>query len=175
MADGNTVPGVVKPKDIVKSGIKERFAEMCRMGIKTVMATGDNKLTAAEAGVDDFLAETTPEEKFKLIRSYQAEGRLVAMTGDGTYEASALAQANVAVAMNSGTQEAKEAGNMVGLDFNPTKLLEIVETGKNPLDDARLAHHVLDCQRCGEIFRHHSSDFCHHLPATGRNGRDAAG
>ena len=134
VADGNTVLGVVELKDIVKSGIKERFAELRRMGIKTIMITGDNKLTAAaiaaEAGVDDFLAEATPEEKLKLIRQYQAEGRLVAMTGDGTNDAPALAQADVAVAMNSGTQAAKEAGNMVDLDSNPTKLLEIVETGK---------------------------------------------
>ena len=134
VADGNTVVGIVELKDIVKSGIKARFAELRQMGIKTVMITGDNKLTAAaiaaEAGVDDFLAEATPEDKLKLIRSYQSEGRLVAMTGDGTNDAPALAQADVAVAMNSGTQAAKEAGNMVDLDSNPTKLLEIVETGK---------------------------------------------
>jgi K+-transporting ATPase ATPase B chain len=135
--DGAKVMGVVELKDIVKGGIKERFAELRRMGIKTVMITGDNKLTAAaiaaEAGVDDFLAEATPEDKLKLIRSYQAEGRLVAMTGDGTNDAPALAQADVAVAMNSGTQAAKEAGNMVDLDSNPTKLLEIVEIGKQML------------------------------------------
>lgn len=134
VADGSTVLGIVELKDIVKAGIKERFGELRRMGIKTVMITGDNKLTAAaiaaEAGVDDFLAEATPEDKLKLIRQYQAEGRLVAMTGDGTNDAPALAQADVAVAMNSGTQAAKEAGNMVDLDSNPTKLLEIVETGK---------------------------------------------
>ena len=132
--DRNEVLGIVELKDIVKSGIKERFSELRRMGIKTVMITGDNRLTAAaiaaEAGVDDFLAEATPEHKLKLIRDYQAEGRLVAMTGDGTNDAPALAQADVAVAMNSGTQAAKEAGNMVDLDSNPTKLLEIVETGK---------------------------------------------
>ena len=134
VADGAAVLGIVELKDIVKAGIKERFGELRRMGIKTVMITGDNKLTAAaiaaEAGVDDFLAEATPEDKLKLIRQYQAEGRLVAMTGDGTNDAPALAQADVAVAMNSGTQAAKEAGNMVDLDSNPTKLLEIVETGK---------------------------------------------
>ncbi|MDB5947442.1 MAG: K+-transporting ATPase, subunit, partial [Ramlibacter sp.] len=134
VAEGKTVLGVVELKDIVKAGIKERFGELRRMGIKTVMITGDNKLTAAaiaaEAGVDDFLAEATPEDKLKLIRQYQAEGRLVAMTGDGTNDAPALAQADVAVAMNSGTQAAKEAGNMVDLDSNPTKLLEVVETGK---------------------------------------------
>jgi K+-transporting ATPase ATPase B chain len=137
VVDDGRVMGTVELKDIVKGGIKERFAELRRMGIKTVMITGDNKLTAAaiaaEAGVDDFLAEATPEDKLKLIRSYQAEGRLVAMTGDGTNDAPALAQADVAVAMNSGTQAAKEAGNMVDLDSNPTKLLEIVEIGKQML------------------------------------------
>ena len=137
VADGNKALGVVELKDIVKGGIKERFAELRRMGIKTIMITGDNKLTAAaiaaEAGVDDFLAEATPEAKLKLIREYQSEGRLVAMTGDGTNDAPALAQADVAVAMNTGTQAAKEAGNMVDLDSNPTKLLEIVETGKQLL------------------------------------------
>jgi K+-transporting ATPase ATPase B chain len=129
--------GVVELKDIVKGGIKERFGELRRMGIRTVMITGDNRLTAAaiaaEAGVDDFLAEATPEAKLKLIRQYQSEGRLVAMTGDGTNDAPALAQADVAVAMNSGTQAAKEAGNMVDLDSNPTKLIEIVEVGKQLL------------------------------------------
>ena len=137
VADEAHVLGVVELKDIVKGGIKERFAELRRMGIKTVMITGDNRLTAAaiaaEAGVDDFMAEATPEAKLQLIRDYQAEGRLVAMTGDGTNDAPALAQADVAVAMNSGTQAAKEAGNMVDLDSNPTKLLEIVETGKQLL------------------------------------------
>ena len=137
VTDAGRVMGVVELKDIVKGGIKERFSELRRMGIKTVMITGDNKLTAAaiaaEAGVDDFLAEATPEDKLKLIRSYQAEGRLVAMTGDGTNDAPALAQADVAVAMNSGTQAAKEAGNMVDLDSNPTKLLEVVEIGKQML------------------------------------------
>ncbi|MFC5521607.1 potassium-transporting ATPase subunit KdpB [Polaromonas jejuensis] len=134
VSDATRVLGVIELKDIVKGGIKERFGELRRMGIKTVMITGDNKLTAAaiaaEAGVDDFLAEATPEDKLKLIRQYQAEGRLVAMTGDGTNDAPALAQADVAVAMNSGTQAAREAGNMVDLDSNPTKLLEVVETGK---------------------------------------------
>jgi K+-transporting ATPase ATPase B chain len=137
VSDGNRALGVVELKDIVKPGIQSRFAELRRMGIKTVMITGDNKLTAAsiaaEAGVDDFLAEATPEAKLKLIRAYQSEGRLVAMTGDGTNDAPALAQADVAVAMNSGTQAAKEAGNMVDLDSNPTKLIEIVEIGKQML------------------------------------------
>lgn len=137
VAEDNTVMGVVALKDIVKGGIKERFAELRRMGIKTVMVTGDNPLTAAaiaaEAGVDDFLSEATPEAKLALIRQYQAEGRMVAMTGDGTNDAPALAQADVAVAMNSGTQAAKEAGNMVDLDSNPTKLLEVVHIGKQML------------------------------------------
>jgi K+-transporting ATPase ATPase B chain len=121
----------------VKGGIKERFAELRRMGIKTVMITGDNPLTAtaiaAEAGVDDFLAEATPEAKLELIRQYQAAGHMVAMTGDGTNDAPALAQADVAVAMNSGTQAAKEAGNMVDLDSNPAKLIDIVAAGKQML------------------------------------------
>jgi potassium-transporting ATPase ATP-binding subunit len=137
VADGGKALGVIYLKDIVKGGIKERFGELRRMGIKTVMITGDNPLTAtaiaAEAGVDDFLAEATPEAKLKMIREYQAGGRLVAMTGDGTNDSPALAQADVAVAMNSGTQAAKEAGNMVDLDSNPTKLIEIVEIGKQLL------------------------------------------
>ncbi|MBY4866544.1 K(+)-transporting ATPase subunit B [Burkholderia sp. Bp9017] len=129
--------GAIELKDIVKGGIKERFAELRKMGIKTIMVTGDNRLTAAaiaaEAGVDDFLAEATPEAKLTTIRAHQAEGRLVAMTGDGTNDAPALAQADVAVAMNTGTQAAKEAGNMVDLDSNPTKLIEVVEIGKQML------------------------------------------
>ncbi|MFI5339896.1 MAG: potassium-transporting ATPase subunit KdpB, partial [Candidatus Methylomirabilales bacterium] len=137
VADGQKVLGVIQLKDIVKGGIKERFGELRRMGIKTVMITGDNPLTAAaiaaEAGVDDFLAQATPEAKLKLIREIQAEGRLVAMTGDGTNDAPALAQADVAVAMNTGTQAAKEAGNMVDLDSNPTKLMQVVEVGKQLL------------------------------------------
>ena len=137
VAEGSKVLGVIRLNDIVKGGIKERFAEMRKMGIKTVMITGDNPLTAAavaaEAGVDDFLAEATPEAKLKLIREYQKGGRLVAMTGDGTNDAPALAQADVAVAMHSGTQAAKEAGNLVDLDSNPTKLIQIVEIGKQLL------------------------------------------
>jgi K+-transporting ATPase ATPase B chain len=137
VSDDARVLGVIELKDIVKGGIKERFGELRRMGIKTVMITGDNKLTAAaiaaEAGVDDFLAEATPEAKLRLIRDHQSQGRLVAMTGDGTNDAPALAQADVAVAMNTGTQAAKEAGNMVDLDSNPTKLIEVVETGKQML------------------------------------------
>jgi K+-transporting ATPase ATPase B chain len=137
VAEGPKVLGVIYLKDIVKGGIKERFAELRRMGIKTIMITGDNPQTAAavaaEAGVDDFLAQATPEAKLKLIRDMQAGGRLVAMTGDGTNDAPALAQADVAVAMNTGTQAAKEAGNLVDLDSNPTKLIEIVEIGKQLL------------------------------------------
>jgi K+-transporting ATPase ATPase B chain len=137
VSDGPRVLGIIELKDIVKGGIRERFAELRRMGIKTLMITGDNPLTAAaiaaESGVDGFLAEATPEAKLKLIREHQAQGRLVAMTGDGTNDAPALAQADVAVAMNTGTQAAKEAGNMVDLDSNPTKLIEVVETGKQML------------------------------------------
>jgi potassium-transporting ATPase ATP-binding subunit len=137
VSETGRVLGIIELKDIVKGGIKERFGELRRMGIKTVMITGDNPLTAAaiaaEAGVDDFLAEATPEAKLKLIQENQSEGRLVAMTGDGTNDAPALAQADVAVAMNTGTQAAKEAGNMVDLDSNPTKLIEVVETGKQML------------------------------------------
>jgi potassium-transporting ATPase ATP-binding subunit len=137
VAEDRKALGVIYLKDIVKGGINERFAELRQMGIKTVMITGDNPLTAAaiaaEAGVDDFLAQATPEAKLKMIRDYQAGGRLVAMTGDGTNDSPALAQADVAVAMNSGTQAAKEAGNMVDLDSNPTKLIEIVEIGKQLL------------------------------------------
>jgi potassium-transporting ATPase ATP-binding subunit len=137
VTEGDRALGVIELKDIVKSGIKERFAEMRKMGIKTIMITGDNPLTAAaiaaEAGVDDFLAEATPETKLKLIRDIQAENRLVAMCGDGTNDAPALAQADVAVAMNTGTQAAKEAGNMVDLDSNPTKLIEVVAIGKQML------------------------------------------
>jgi K+-transporting ATPase ATPase B chain len=137
VVDDNRVLGVIELKDIVKSGMRERFAELRRMGIRTVMVTGDNRLTAAaiaaEAGVDEFMAEATPEAKLKLIRDTQADGRLVAMTGDGTNDAPALAQADVALVMNSGTQPAKEAGNMVDLDSNPTKLIEVVAIGKQML------------------------------------------
>ena len=137
VAESSRVLGVVELKDVVKGGIKDKFADLRRMGIRTVMITGDNALTAAaiaaEAGVDDFLAEATPEAKLTTIREYQAQGRLVAMTGDGTNDAPALAQADVAVAMNTGTQAAKEAGNMVDLDSNPTKLIQIVEIGKQLL------------------------------------------
>jgi K+-transporting ATPase ATPase B chain len=137
VAEGRHVLGVIYLKDIVKGGIRERFAHLRAMGIRTVMITGDNPLTAAaiaaEAGVDDFLAQATPEDKMALIKREQAEGKLVAMTGDGTNDAPALAQADVGVAMNSGTQAAKEAGNMIDLDSNPTKLIEVVEIGKQLL------------------------------------------
>ncbi|VVC77214.1 Potassium-transporting ATPase B chain [Aquicella siphonis] len=137
VADGARVLGVICLKDIIKGGIRERFAQLRQMGIRTIMVTGDNPLTAAaiaaEAGVDDFLANATPEDKLKLIQRLQSEGRLVAMTGDGTNDAPALAQADVAVAMNTGTQAAKEAGNLVDLDSNPTKLIEVVEIGKQLL------------------------------------------
>jgi K+-transporting ATPase ATPase B chain len=137
VAEDRQVLGAIHLKDIVKPGIADRFAELRRMGLRTVMITGDNRLTAAsiasEAGVDDFLAESTPEDKLDLIRREQADGRMVAMTGDGTNDAPALAQADVAVAMNSGTQAAKEAGNLIDLDSDPTKLIEIVEAGKQML------------------------------------------
>ena len=137
VADGKQVLGIVELKDVVKGGIKERFAQLRKMGIRTVMITGDNPMTAAaiaaEAGVDDFMAQATPEDKLRRIREEQAAGHLVAMTGDGTNDAPALAQADVGVAMNTGTQAAREAGNMVDLDSNPTKLIEIVEIGKQLL------------------------------------------
>jgi K+-transporting ATPase ATPase B chain len=137
VAEGCEVLGVVQLKDMVKGGIKERFAHLRKMGIRTIMITGDNPQTAAaiaaEAGVDDFIAQATPEMKLKRIRSEQEAGHLVAMTGDGTNDAPALAQADVGVAMNTGTQAAREAGNMVDLDSNPTKLIEIVEIGKQLL------------------------------------------
>ncbi len=137
VADGPVILGVIELKDVVKEGIQEKFAEMRSMGIRTVMITGDNPLTAAtiaqEAGVDDFLAEATPEAKLALIKQEQEGGKLVAMTGDGTNDAPALAQADVGVAMNTGTTAAKEAGNMVDLDSNPTKLIDVVEIGKQLL------------------------------------------
>jgi K+-transporting ATPase ATPase B chain len=137
VAKNSQVMGVIYLKDIVKNGVKERFEDLRKMGIRTIMITGDNPMTAAaiaaEAGVDDFLAEATPEAKLALIRDYQLKGHLVAMTGDGTNDAPALAQADVAVAMNSGTQAAKEAGNMVDLDSSPTKLIDIVRIGKQLL------------------------------------------
>ena len=161
--------GVIELKDIVKDGINERFAELRRMGIKTVMITGDNPLTAAaiaaEAGVDDFLAEATPENKLAMIREYQTGGHLVAMTGDGTNDAPALAQADVAVAMNTGTQAAKEAGNMVDLDSNPTKLIDVVEIGKQMLITRGALTTFSDRQRRREVLRDHPGRVRRHLPA----------
>lgn len=137
VTDNNKVLGVINLKDIVKGGIKTRFEQLRAMGIRTVMITGDNPLTAAaiaaEAGVDDFMAEARPEDKLSRIRMEQANGHLVGMIGDGTNDAPALAQADVGIAMNTGTQAAREAGNMVDLDSNPTKLIEVVETGKQLL------------------------------------------
>jgi K+-transporting ATPase ATPase B chain len=137
VAEKTRVLGVVQLKDVVKGGIRERFAQLRKMGIRTVMITGDNPMTAAaiaaEAGVDDFMAEAKPEDKLARIREEQAKGHLVAMTGDGTNDAPALAQADVGVAMSTGTQAAREAGNMVDLDSNPTKLIEVVEIGKQLL------------------------------------------
>jgi K+-transporting ATPase ATPase B chain len=137
VADGARILGVIHLKDIVKGGIKERFAQLRKMGIRTVMVTGDNPLTAAaiatEAGVDDYIAQATPEDKLARIRKEQEGGKLIAMIGDGTNDAPALAQADVGVAMNTGTQAAREAGNMVDLDSNPTKLIEVVEIGKQLL------------------------------------------
>ena len=137
VTENGKLMGVIHLKDVVKPGVKERFADLRRMGLRTVMITGDNPITAAtiasEAGVDDFLAEATPEDKLRLIREEQAKGRLVAMCGDGSNDAPALAQADVGVAMQTGTQAAREAGNMVDLDSDPTKLIEIVEVGKQML------------------------------------------
>ena len=168
---GSRALGVVHLKDIVKGGIQEKFADLRAMGIKTVMITGDNPLTAAsiaeEAGVDDFLAQATPEDKMALIKKEQQEGKLVAMTGDGTNDAPALAQADVGVAMNTGTQAAKEAGNMVDLDSSPTKLIDIVEIGKQLLMTRGRADDVLDRQRRGEVLRDHPGDVRGGVPGAG--------
>ena len=154
--------GVIHLKDIVKGGIRERFAELRRMGIRTVMITGDNPMTAAaiaaEAGVDDFLAQATPEDKLQLIRDEQAKGKLVAMCGDGTNDAPALAQADVGVAMNTGTVAAREAGNMVDLDSQSDEADRDRRDRQAAADDARRADHLLDRQRCGEVLRHHPGD-----------------
>ena len=179
VSDGARVLGVIELKDIVKGGIKERFGELRRMGIKTVMITGDNPLTAAaiaaESGVDDFLAEATPEAKLSLIREHQAQGRLVAMTGDGTNDAPALAQADVAVAMNTGTQAAKEAGNMVDLDSNPTKLIEVVETGKQMLMTRGSLTTFSIANDVAKYFAIIPAAFATTYPQLGRLERDAPG
>ncbi len=162
VARDKQVMGVIYLKDIVKGGLPDRFARLRAMGIKTVMITGDNPLTAAtiarESGVDDYLAEATPEDKLELIRKEQAKGHLVAMTGDGTNDAPALAQADVGVAMNTGTQAAKEAGNMIDLDSNPTKLIEVVETGKQLLITRGGLNDIQHCQRRCQVLRHYSGD-----------------
>ena len=171
--------GVIQLKDIVKGGIRERFAELRRMGIRTVMITGDNPMTAAaiaaEAGVDDFLAQATPEDKLKLIRDEQAKGKLVAMCGDGTNDAPALAQADVGVAMNTGTQAAREAGNMVDLDSNPTKLIEVVEIGKQLLMTRGALTTFSIANDVAKVFRHHPGDVPGVLPAAQRAQHHAPG
>ena len=175
----NQVLGVIHLKDIVKGGIKERFTQLRKMGIKTVMITGDNPLTAAaiaaEAGVDDFLAQATPETKLKLIRDSQAGGRLVAMTGDGTNDAPALAQADVAVAMNTGTQPAREAANMIDLDSNPTKLIEIVEIGKQLLMTRGALTTFSIANDVSKYFAIIPAAFASVYPATGRAQHHAPG
>ena len=177
VADGRRLLGLIHLKDVVKGGMKERIAQLRLMGIRSVMITGDNPLTAAaiasEAGVDDFLAQATPKDKLEYIRSEQAAGRLVAMTGDGTNDAPALAQADVGVAMNTGTMAAKEAGNMVDLDSNPTKLIEVVAIGKQA-HHARRADDLLDRQRRGEALRHHPRDVHGDVSGAGRAEHHAA-
>ena len=169
VAEDADILGVIELKDVVKAGIKERFAELRASGIRTVMITGDNPLTAAaiaqEAGVDDFLAEATPEAKMELIKAEQQGGKLVAMTGDGTNDAPALAQADVGVAMNTGTTAAKEAGNMVDLDSNPTKLIDVVEIGKQLLITRGSLTTVLHRQRRGQVLRHHPGALRDYLSA----------
>ena len=179
VAEGRRVLGVVELRDIVKGGIRERFAELRQMGIKTVMVTGDNRLTAAaiaaEAGVDEFLAEATPEAKLELIRRHQKEGHLVAMCGDGTNDAPALAQADVAVAMNTGTQAAKEAGNMVDLDSNPTKLIEVVDVGKQMLVTRGALTTFSIANDVAKYFAIIPAAFCDYLSVAECAERDAAG
>ncbi len=158
VADGNNIAGVIVLEDILKPAMRQRFERLRMMGLRTVMVTGDNPLTAKtiaeRAGVDDFIAQATPETKLEYLRTQQAQGKLVAMMGDGTNDAPALAQADVALAMNAGTQAAKEAANMVDLDSDPTKLIEVVEIGKQLLM-TRGADYVFDRQRRGEVFRDH--------------------
>ncbi len=171
--------GVIDLKDIVKAGMRERFDQLRKMGIRTIMITGDNPLTAAaiakEAGVDDFLAQATPETKMKLIREQQAGGRLVAMTGDGTNDAPALAQADVGVAMNTGTQAAKEAGNMVDLDSNPDQTDRDRRGWQAVADHAWRADNVQHRQRRGEVFRHHPGSVLGHVSAVAGAQHHASG
>ena len=178
VAEGKHVLGVVELSDVVKHGVGERFARLRAMGVRTVMITGDNPLTAAaiaaEAGVDDYIAEATPEDKLARIRSEQAQGRLVAMVGDGTNDAPALAQADIGLAMNSGTQAAKEAGNMVDLDSDPAKLLAVVRDRQAAADHARRADHVLAGQRRVEILRDPAGDLRRGDSVDGGAQRDAA-
>ena len=175
---GTRVLGVIHLKDVVKQGMRERFDELRAMGIRTVMITGDNPRTAKaiadEAGVDDFLAEAKPEDKMALIRREQEGGKLVAMTGDGTNDAPALAQADVGVAMNTGTSAAKEAGNMVDLDSDPTKLIEIVEIGKQLLITRGSLTTFSHRQRRREVLRHHPGDVRQRLPRSGQAEHHAA-
>ncbi len=189
VADGARIAGVVVLEDILKPHMRERFERLRKMGLRTVMITGDNPLTAAtiaeRAGVDDFLAQATPETKLAYIRKEQAGGKLVAMMGDGTNDAPALAQADVALAMNAGTQAAKEAANMVDLDSDPTKLIEVVEIGKQLLMTRGVTDDLLHRQRRGEILCHHSGAFCghfavaegdrHHAPAFADLGHPVGG
>ncbi len=178
VAEGKHVLGVVELSDVVKHGVEERFARLRAMGVRTVMITGDNPLTAAaiaaEAGVDDYIAEATPEDKLARIRSEQAQGRLVAMVGDGTNDAPALAQADVGLAMNSGTQAAKEAGNMVDLDSDPAKLLAVVGDRQAAADHPRRADHVLAGQRRVEVLRDPAGDLRRGDSVDGGAQRDAA-
>ena len=178
LVEDGRILGVIHLKDVVKPDVRDRFAALRRMGIKTVMITGDNPVTAAsiasEAGVDDFIAQATPEDKLRYIRKEQENGRLIAMCGDGTNDAPALAQADVGVAMQTGTQAAREAGNMVDLDFRSDQADRSGRDRQTAVDDARRADHVLDRQRRSEIFRHHPGDLPRLLSATGRAQRHAA-
>ncbi len=178
VAENGRALGVIHLKDIVKGGMKERFEQLRAMGIKTIMITGDNPLTAAaiarEAGVDDFLAEAKPKDKMDLIKREQAQGKLVAMTGDGTNDAPALAQADVGVAMNSGTQAAKEAGNMVRPRLQPDQADRDCGHWQAVADDARRADDVLDCERCGEVLRYYSGHVHGGVPGDGRDQHHAS-
>ena len=177
VASNSTIAGVIVLEDILKPGIHERIAQLRLMGLRTVMITGDNPLTAQaiahQAGVDDFIAEATPETKLAYLRKEQAQGKLVAMMGDGTNDAPSLAQADVGLAMNSGTQAAKEAGNMVDLDSDPTKLIEVVEIGKQLLMTRGRADDLLDRQRRRQVFRDRAGDVRRHAAVAQGDRRDA--